>query len=278
MRGETSLISARAARQKFASRLRELDGHAEDTGKQLFDLCALLDDDPRLVALLTDASRSEADRQGLVENMLKGTGATDLAVDALKDLACRPWSKLRNVSDTLEDMGVECVLYAADEDGTTGEVATELAQIRSSVLSYPIVRNNLSDTAASPDERLAFWNQLFADVPMNPHASLLARHATQMLRRRRYADNLSWMIDVIARHMGKTMVVAVTAVPLKSEQVSRLTATYEAKLGTPVHINQVVDPRVIGGIRIEVGSEVTDKTVAAQLKHLKHLMETKKVA
>lgn len=278
MRGETSLLSARQSRTDFAARIAAAGSAAEESGKQLFSLCALLDDDPRLVALMTDTSRSKEDRRTLVTNMLAGTGATDLTVDVLKDLACRRWSKLRNVSDALEDIGVECVLAASDADGSTGEVATELAQIRSAVLNYPIVRNNLSDFAAKPSERVAFWNQLFGGTQMNPHAALLARHATEMLRRRRYVDNLGWMIDAISRHMGKAMVIVVSAVPLKSEQVERLAKAYAAKLGKPVHINEVVDPSVIGGIRIEVGSEVTDRTVAAQLKHLKHLMAAKKVA
>ena len=32
-----------------------------------------------------------------------------------------------------------------------------------------------------------------------------------------------------------------------------------------MHINSVVDPTVLGGMRIQVGDEVTDNTVVAQL-------------
>ncbi len=35
-----------------------------------------------------------------------------------------------------------------------------------------------------------------------------------------------------------------------------------------MHINSVVDPTVLGGMRIQVGDEVTDNTVVAQLQKL----------
>ena len=64
------------------------------------------------------------------------------------------------------------------------------------------------------------------------------------------------------------MVTVTTATPLTNEQVKRLTDIYSAKAGRPVHINSVVDPSVLGGMRIQVGDEVTDNTVVAQLQNL----------
>ena len=46
-----------------------------------------------------------------------------------------------------------------------------------------------------------------------------------------------------------------------------------AKTGHPVHINSVVDPTVLGGMRIQVGDEVTDNTVVAQLQHLQRTVK-----
>ena len=53
----------------------------------------------------------------------------------------------------------------------------------------------------------------------------------------------------------------------------KLIAIYSAKTGHPVHINSVVDPTVIGGMRIQVGDEVTDNTVVAQLQHLQRTVK-----
>ena len=64
-----------------------------------------------------------------------------------------------------------------------------------------------------------------------------------------------------------------TATPLSKEQVEKLIAIYSAKTGHPVHINSVVDPTVMGGMRIQVGDEVTDNTVVAQLQHLQRTVK-----
>ena len=64
-----------------------------------------------------------------------------------------------------------------------------------------------------------------------------------------------------------------TATPLKKEQIKRLVEVYSAKVGRQVHINSVVDSTVLGGMRIQVGDEVTDNTVVAQLQHLQRTVK-----
>ena len=73
--------------------------------------------------------------------------------------------------------------------------------------------------------------------------------------------------------MDSHLVTVTTAKPLTDEQVDKLVAVYSAKTGHPVHINSVVDPTVMGGMRIQVGDEVTDNTVVAQLQHLQRTVK-----
>ena len=96
----------------------------------------------------------------------------------------------------------------------------------------------------------------------------LAEHATCNPRNRSYLSTLHWLINKFSRHMGESMVTVTTAAPLNQEQIDRLIAIYTKKVGRPVHINSTVDPTVIGGMRIEIGDEVTDNTVVAQLEQL----------
>ena len=96
----------------------------------------------------------------------------------------------------------------------------------------------------------------------------LAEHAACNPRNRRYLSTIHWLINKFSRHMGESMVTVTTAAPLNPEQVDKLIAVYSKRLGRPVHINSNVDPTVIGGMRIEIGDEVTDNTVVAQLQQL----------
>ena len=49
---------------------------------------------------------------------------------------------------------------------------------------------------------------------------------------------------------------------------------YSKKVGHAVHIDCVVDPSVLGGMRVQVGDEVTDNTVVAQLENLRRSVKT----
>ena len=114
---------------------------------------------------------------------------------------------------------------------------------------------------------------LIGNADFNVVTKRLAEHATCNLRNRRYLQTIQWLINKFSRHMGESMVTVTTATPLSKEQVKKLVAIYSAKTGHPVHINSVVDPTVLGGMRIQVGDEVTDNTVVAQLQHLQRTVK-----
>ena len=73
--------------------------------------------------------------------------------------------------------------------------------------------------------------------------------------------------------MGESMVTVTTAAPLSGEQIDRLTKIYTKRTGHAVHINSVVDPTVLGGMRVQIGHEVNDNTVIAQLNKLKRSVQ-----
>jgi F-type H+-transporting ATPase subunit delta len=57
----------------------------------------------------------------------------------------------------------------------------------------------------------------------------------------------------------------VAALPLTERQRARLAAALGRAYGRAIRLNIDVDPEVIGGIRVEVGSEVLDGTIASRL-------------
>ena len=55
------------------------------------------------------------------------------------------------------------------------------------------------------------------------------------------------------------------AQPLAQADRDRLSAALARTYGREVHLNVVVDPDVIGGIRVEIGDDVIDGTVSTRL-------------
>ena len=267
MRGEASRIADRVSRDSLAPKLRATAEDAWRIGNELFSVTNVLDRNIRLERALTDPSRPVEDKVALL-NKLVGDQAHEMTMEILTDLVGRRWSRVSDIANAVEDFGVDGMMYYADATDATLQVSIELAELRSALLNLPVIRSGLSSDHAPAEARIKLLYALVGNKDLNKVTMRLAEHAACNPRRRRYLSTIHWLINKFSRHMGESMVTVTTAAPLNPEQVDKLIAVYSKRLGRPVHINSNVDPTVIGGMRIEIGDEVTDNTVVAQLQQL----------
>ena len=273
MRGEASRIADRESRDSLAPKLRDTREDAWRIGIELFTITKVLDDSIQLERALTDPSRPVADKVAVLKELL-GDNAHPMTMEIMTDLVSRRWSRARDIANAVEDFGVDAMMYYADATDATLQVSIELSELHSALLNLPVVRAKLYDYQATSEARVKLFREVFSGKTLNKVTMRLAEHATCNLRRRRYLETIQWLINKFSRHMGESMVTVTTATPLKKEQIKRLVEVYSAKVGRQVHINSVVDPTVLGGMRIQVGDEVTDNTVVAQLQNLHRKVQT----
>nr|DAQ03445.1 MAG TPA: F0F1 ATP synthase subunit delta [Caudoviricetes sp.] len=273
MRGEASRIADRESRDSLAPKLRDTREDAWRIGNELFTITKVLDDSIQLERALTDPSRPVADKVAVLTELL-GDNVHPMTMEIMTDLVSRHWSRARDIANAVEDFGVDAMMYYADATGATLQVSVELSELHSALLNLPVVRAKLYDYQATSEARVKLFREVFSGKTLNKVTMRLAEHATCNLRRRRYLETIQWLINKLSRHMGESMVTVTTATPLKKEQIKRLVEVYSAKVGRQVHINSVVDPTVLGGMRIQVGDEVTDNTVVAQLQNLHRKVQT----
>lgn len=271
MRGETSLTSEKAVRDKFAPVLKQRGEGCGEIAQDLFGFTQILDSTKKLERALTDPSRPAQDKITLVKNIV-GNAVDPLTIEILSDVVSRRWSRVPHIANATEDLAIDALLYQADARGCTGKVAVELAEIRSALLNLSVLRSELSDPQMDPERRVRLLDQLFDKDTLNPITLYLAEQATRNLRNRRYLYTIQWLIDKISEHCGETVVTVTTAVPMSIEQIKRIIEIYSKKLNRPVHVNAVVDPSVIGGMRLQYGAEVIDHTVVAKLHSLQRTM------
>ena len=273
MRGEASRIADRESRESLAPKLRDTREDAWRIGNELFTITKVLDDSIQLERALTDPFRPVADKVAVLKELL-GDNAHPMTMEIMTDLVSRRWSRARDIANAVEDFGVDAMMYYADATDATLQVSIELSELHSALLNLPVVRAKLYDYQATSEARVKLFREVFSGKTLNKVTMRLAEHATCNLRRRRYLETIQWLINKFSRHMGESMVTVTTATPLKKEQIKRLVEVYSAKVGRQVHINSVVDPTVLGGMRIQVGDEVTDNTVVAQLQNLHRKVQT----
>lgn len=267
MRGEASRIADRESRDLLASKLRDTREDAWRIGNELFVITSLLDGNVRIERALTDVSRPLEDKVAVL-NTLLGDQVHPMTMEIMTEVVRRRWSRAADIANAVEDFGVDAMMYYADATDSTLQVSIELAELHSALLNTPVVRAKLYDETVPSEARVKLFHELFDGKGLNKVTMRLAEHATENLRRRRYLETIQWLINKLSRHMGESMVIVTTATPLKQEQIDKLIAVYSKKIGRAVHINSVVDPSVLGGMRVQVGDEVTDNTVVAQLENL----------
>jgi F-type H+-transporting ATPase subunit delta len=71
--------------------------------------------------------------------------------------------------------------------------------------------------------------------------------------------------EVAAETQGEVVATVRVARPLSKKNRSRLAEVLGRQYHTTVHLNLVTDPDILGGVRVEIGDDVIDGTVAGRL-------------
>ena len=79
--------------------------------------------------------------------------------------------------------------------------------------------------------------------------------------------------ELAAAARGEVTADVTSAAPLSSEQARALSETLKGKLGKTVTLNQFVDPSLIGGLQVKVGSQMIDSSLKTKLAAMKIAMK-----
>lgn len=77
----------------------------------------------------------------------------------------------------------------------------------------------------------------------------------------------------LAAHRGEVSAEAVSAAPLNSDQTKRLRGEIERVVGKAVNLTVKVDPELLGGMVVKVGSTMIDSSLKTKLNRLKSVMK-----
>lgn len=79
--------------------------------------------------------------------------------------------------------------------------------------------------------------------------------------------------ELAAKARGEVSADVTSAVPLSKAQLTSLAATLKAKIGKTVTLNEHVDPSLIGGLQVKVGSQMIDSSLKTKLTAMKIAMK-----
>jgi F-type H+-transporting ATPase subunit delta len=79
--------------------------------------------------------------------------------------------------------------------------------------------------------------------------------------------------QLAAAHRGETTAEVTSAHPLDAAQVDALKAQLRTRLGRDVTVDLSVDPSLLGGLVVKIGSQMIDSSIKTRLNSLAHAMK-----
>ena len=233
---------------------------AAQVADDLFSAAATLRSEAALRRFATDASIPAEAKSGLVNEVFGGK-VHQVTQDLLASAVSRRWVAGRDLADALEHLGVVAYVKAAGSE--TERLADELFAFAQAVKDAPDLRDALADPVRSGADKRRLIANLLDGKALAATVALAGQSISGS--HRTVAVALTEYQKVVADVQAQGVATVRVARPLADAEVDRLTALLTAQYGRPVHLNLLVDPSVLGGIRVEIGDDVIDGTVSSRL-------------
>ena len=233
---------------------------AATLGDELFSVAELLRADAALRRAATDASLPAQARQGLARQIFEGkVGDTSLAI--VESAFGHRWTSQRDLADVLERLSEGAI--ARSTGAKADRLGDELFGVTRLLASNPALRDALANPGRSLEDRVDLVGTVLGDKVL-PATVTLTKHALAGTYGTLSAA-LEVYRSVVADTVGEGVATVRVAQPLSDSERDRLGQALARQYGREIHVNEVLDPDVIGGIRVEIGDDVIDGTVAGRL-------------
>ncbi|GAA2894809.1 ATP synthase subunit delta [Actinoplanes cyaneus] len=265
--GVTNQAYGDAAERLHAGTAASTDAQLVTVADEILSVAGLLRGQPRLRRALTDPSRPGDDRSDLFRSLLAGK-ATAVTVDALATLVAGRFSKPSDLLDATERLGVDTMLASAQKQGVLAEVEDELFRFSQIVSGTPQLAATLSDIGAPVAPRAKLVGDLL-DGKAQAVTVRLVQVALVGFGGRGFEASLNRLVEATAARRDREVAYVTVAKPLGDAEETALAAKLAAIYGRQVSLKVDVNPAIIGGVSVRVGSDLYDGTILRRLNAAK---------
>ncbi len=125
----------------------------------------------------------------------------------------------------------------------------------------------------SADEQLHALSAVLDRAGIGSLAAQFLKLVTSNRRLFAVRDMVRGYRELVAVHKGETTAEVTVAEQLKDDHVAALRGALKAVSGKDVDLNITVDPAIIGGLVIKLGSRMVDSSLRTKLNSIKHAMK-----
>ena len=164
-------------------------------------------------------------------------------------------------------MYARALFEAAQEDGRLEQVAQDLAAFAAALDEVPELDSFLRNPQVEPAGKAAVLEELTAGA--DDYVRNFLRLVAEKGRTGDLREINRELTALVSRAQGRLTVALETAVELTDEEAASIVNTIEEASGRMVDATRTVDPGLLGGIVLEVGSFRADGSVRGRLERLR---------
>jgi F-type H+-transporting ATPase subunit delta len=267
-----------AGRESYAVAAERLEAYAlgaepaevARTAEEIFSVAVLLAREPRLRRALADPARSAEDRAALLRRLLGGKVA-EPTQELLAALAGGRWSSGTELLNATERLVVASLLAAGERADELAEVEDELFRFGQVVAGSPDLAATLGDSSVAADRRAELINNLLAGKA-RPVTVRLAELAVHGFGGRSFSAALTRLVELAAERRERQVAYVTVAAPIGEDVERRLGTALSQLYGREVSMMLTVDPGILGGMSVRVGSDLYDGTVLRRLTETRNAL------
>ncbi|PJJ61585.1 F0F1 ATP synthase subunit delta [Compostimonas suwonensis] len=252
-----ALVESRAA-------LAAADGVDLATAQDLLAAGRTLGRSTHLLALVADPSMEAGEKKSLVERVF-GSLIGSTALSLLISIAESRWSSSEQLLAGIEELGLRAAAISAPADA---DIEGELFAFGTAVRSNAELELALSSKLGDDASKAALVEKLLG-ATASTQTIAIASQLVQQPRGRRIGELLASAAAIIADESGLAVATVTAATPLGEAQIKRLSDRLGEAYGRSVKVNEVIDPTLIGGLRVQIGDDVIDGSIATRLNELR---------
>src|SRR5690606_5915932 len=255
-----------ASREALATAKRQLaaaSGVSLATGEQLLAASRAIESSAQLRSVLADPAVEAERKAGLLTSIFGSLDAA--AMQLLSGAVASRWSNAEELVDGVEELGIRSIAIAA---GPAAGIEDELFAFGRAVSSDHELELAVGSKLGDSQAKAALVDALLSGKA-KPETVAIVRHLVQSPRGRRIGELLSGAAALLADAHGALVATVTSATQPSKAQLAALEKSLGARYGRALRINLIIDPTIVGGLRVQIGDDVIDGTVASRLADLR---------
>lgn len=161
----------------------------------------------------------------------------------------------------------------AEEAGSVDAIETDLKALQAAIGASPDFRDFLKSPVYDAADQMSAISALAEKAGYNVMTANFLKLVAQNRRLFALESVISAFSALAAKARGEISAQAISAAALNDEQTKALRHEIERQVGRAVNLETRVDPDLLGGLIVKIGSQMIDASLKTKLNRLKTVMK-----